>query len=800
MNRDTKRSLNSISKDEYFDEVIKKLVTGESMTQKEEEFALSCSIIFIRYFEKDPTKKSFLEFSYYIILKYSIMNNKYDPLFDFAVNFGFYPVADEILRLGLIKEEINNIMYKSRIADFSFGDYIETFEQQSIRNRILNSSFQEVSFIAPTSFGKSSIIIEHIKREEISEEKICIIVPTKSLLMQTYNLIKESSLNRRVIIHDDMYENEDIFIAIFTQERALRMIEKYGIAFDVLFIDEAHNLLKFDDRSVLLSRAIRKAKNINNDLRVVYLTPLINDSDSLKISNNQEISQFKIDYNIKEPEIFELRLDGSLYIYNRFLNRFYLIQKTFKPFEYINNQAGVKNFLYLRSPKKIEFFSKTFSEKLPSLADASLINVAQVLEKYVHEDYYQTELVRKGLVYLHGKIPELIKEFLEYKFKRLDSLKYVVANSVILEGMNLPIDSLFVLNVHSLYQKELTNLIGRVNRLNNIFGVENKLRMLLPRVHFVNTEDFNRKGSKMENKIMLLRSSEITDIVKNPVLEHFDEKKLSPTQLERANIVTENEEIIFDDNRFSTNIVYRYMIREGINDFYEDPEFVSHILESRFKIDKVASHSLFELIHVVFLEGVDQLVDLELKRLQNKEARNYYTKYIENIRKLNIRGAVGYILKDFKWKINNDNPYLYFGESYGEIAYPSPRYQKNGKPVYVNLSTKTEIELVNLAVVKLELENKFVKFKLNKLITMLYDFHVISEDDYNMYIFGTTDENYVKLVRHGLSIRLTKFLVDNNQIDNIWFDENNNLRKNNHFDIFLDTLDEFQRYEVERNF
>ena len=85
----------------------------------------------------------------------------------------------------------------------------------------------------------------------------------------------------------------------------------------------------------------------------------------------------------------------------------------------------------------------------------------------------------------------------------------MVANSVILEGVNLPIDNLFILNTYDLDGKSLTNLIGRVNRLNEVFDDRNKtLAKLLPPIHFVNSEQFNRKGGKMENKILQLGKSE----------------------------------------------------------------------------------------------------------------------------------------------------------------------------------------------------------------------------------------------------------------------------------------------------
>lgn len=91
------------------------------------------------------------------------------------------------------------------------------------------------------------------------------------------------------------------------------------------------------------------------------------------------------------------------------------------------------------------------------------------MKEYVHKDFKLLDVLNKGIIYLHGKLPENIKDFLEYKYRTVPELKYLVANSVILEGDNLPISSLFVMCGYALNEHELTNLIGRINRLSDIF-------------------------------------------------------------------------------------------------------------------------------------------------------------------------------------------------------------------------------------------------------------------------------------------------------------------------------------------
>lgn len=243
-----------------------------------------------------------------------------------------------------------------------------------------------------------------------------------------------------------MYKGDERFIAIFTQERALRLLDKNNVYFDILYIDEAHNIFEKNSRSILLTRLIRKNKTLNPNQKVIYLSPLISNSDSLKLENQEDhISEQRIATNLKEPEIYEYRLSGEVFKYNRFVNEFYKIDYKNDNISYILEFNGEKNFIYLRSPKKIEMFAKEFSEKLKDneKGNKDIDVLIKDLEDFVHKEFFIIELISKGIICLHGKMPDIVKEYLEYKFKNIDNLRFVIANSVILEGINLPIDTLF---------------------------------------------------------------------------------------------------------------------------------------------------------------------------------------------------------------------------------------------------------------------------------------------------------------------------------------------------------------------
>jgi hypothetical protein len=810
-----KTTLTSIGKDALFKATLEKLTLNKELSYEEESYLLACAILLLNHYEKDNRFTSYADLSYYIVLKYSLQTDDYKPLYDFSMSFGYYPIAKEIIKLGLL--DVNSLEYcfdEIKLERFvNKKNYTETSEQRAETTRFLEDTSNEKSYLAPTSYGKSAIIVDYIEQLGAVDQKIAIIVPTKSLLAQTYQMIRQAGLGKKIIIHDEMYNSEKSFIAIFTQERALRLLRKQ-VSYDVLFIDEAHNIFKKDSRSILLSRLLAKNSNLNTNQRVIYLSPLVSDVANLKLSGDQKISDHRIKFNIKEPEIYEYELNGSISKFNRFVNQFYPVGSANSMFQYIIQNSGRKNFLYNYRPIKIEALAKELSNELSEIELTDSINdLIITLKREVHKDFFAVDYLRYGIIYIHGKIPDIIKEYLESKYKELDEVKYIIANSVILEGMNLPIDTLFVMNTRSLQGNELINLIGRVNRLNYVFNNDvNGLIKLLPNIHFINSEFYNRKSSNMRNKISLLRSRVFADKVENPILDSFDIDKLKGSKEQVARdkakvlLIQKNEELLTQSPENTDGRLRQYLIESGINHFYTDLELVIPALLDR--IAEITKGEAIEWDGFRMLDKIDYLFignnsdeylsDFEIKRLGHNSTRNYYENHIRISQKKSLNENIVSQVKFFKEKGESIDPNLYFGSSYGEIPYDSSDYENRTQDVYIDLSIKNDRQLVNLAVVKLKMEDDFVSFKLNKLIVMLHDYGLISLDDYHLYVYGTTDTKKIALTKYGLNIGLVSRLQESEQLENLYFDEFNNLKSNSEFDKYLNALDDFYRFEIKR--
>ena len=648
------------------------------MRNKDKSYILSVALIFLNFYKLDKRFTSYREFSYYIILKYSLSFNDYRPLFDFSVETGFYPISKEIIEKKLIDlTNIKDILIDNVLETYKVNEkYIETLEQFKSKKSLFSSESNEVAYIAPTSFGKSTIILDLINKNKYYNCKTAIIVPTKSLLLQTYKMIRDANFDTRLLMHDEMYNNEESFIAVFTQERALRLLNK-GIRYDILFIDEAHNLLDKDFRAILLSRLIKKNSILNQEQKIIYLSPLIQNPNELKVNSTQSINKVQIKFNLKEAEIFEYRLNKNSYKYNKFINQFYLIDNNIKAIDYIHKNMREKNFFYLRQPRKVESLAKILFKNLPNINDTEIDELIEILKINVHEKFYIVDLLKKGIIYLHGKTPHLIKEYLEHKFKTIKNIKYLIANSVILEGINLPIDNLYVLNTYKLDTKKLTNLIGRVNRLDTIFSKnENNLAKLLPSIHFINSKNFNGKKSAMKNKIESLRKS-FSDEINNPTLSHFDIDGLSDKDKENAQYIIDNETILLTNSNDDKTKLMQKCIEYGINKFYVNFNDVfellyKHIKQMKQDNQKWNNMTILEKLNYLFIKDISNINDFSLNRLEAKEARNYYERFINRMHKYSLKENINDIFKFFK---NTPNKEYYIGSSYGDFAKQTSSYQ-----------------------------------------------------------------------------------------------------------------------------
>lgn len=806
------KEIKSLGKIKYFNKIVEKLTLNNGLDDKELNFILSISIVLLEEYNLDKRKKGFLNFAYFILLKVGLINNYYQPLYDLSVNLGLYPVSRFIFNKELLQAPSIECLIKDvEIDKYESGNIVEMHQQRDSRIDLLNSSSLDNSYIAPTSYGKSSLV-KDIIRENI-DKNVALIVPSKSLVSQNVNDLRKLFGEKKIIFHDDMFDGGTSNIFVLTQERALRILSKdIFFYFDFLIVDEAHNIFESDNRAILLTRLIRRNRKRFESSKHYYLSPLISDSSNLKYEEKQKIFERKIRFNIKEPELYEYLDNGDSYKYNRYFDELYKVSVGDSIQDYILKNSGHKNFIYLRTPRKVEEFSKFLINSLKENQD--LNELATIIAENVHEEFYCVEYIKKGLIYLHGRLPDFIKEFLEYKFKNDANIIYLVANSVVLEGVNFPIDTLFIANTYKMNLKDLNNLIGRVNRLNDVFSERSEnLNKLCPKIHFLNNPYFSGKKARMYNKMKLLRNYIFEDEIKNPtLLKGPSDESIINDSISNGSLLDNLDELGFikvkdiedflvaNEDKEDTYFL-RVLLENNIHTCYSSFHEVFELLERKLDSDDWDSLDLVDKVYFFFIKDMDYHLQLRMSnflRFNRLSVRNFYKKFIVDSHTLPLKAQINSMVDYFNY-LKRSNSYSYYkfyiGDGFGEIS----GRNENGKKSYIDLSLKSYKELVNIAIIKLKNEGDFISFTFSNFVNVLYQIGVVSESEYNNFMYGTEVRENIDLVKIGLNIPLINLLKNRDQIKNISIN-NGRLLFNNDFLIFYKGLDALKKFEISRFF
>jgi len=121
-----------------------------------------------------------------------------------------------------------------------------------------------------------------------------------------------------------------------------------------------------------------------------------------------------------------------------------------------------------------------------------------------------------------------------------------------------------------------------------------------------------------------------------------------------------------------------------------------------------------------------------------------------------------------------------------------------GSKTYIDLSTKSHKELVNLALVKIKMESDFLSYKLNEYVSLLKEFRVISEVDYNIFIYGTSKKRNTDLTKLGLSGAIIKKFELAKQLQNIEIDPLGHVTVSDEFKRYLNEQDDLVKFEIKK--
>ena len=749
----------------------------------------------------DREELEYQKLAYYIILKYSILTSDYSPLYEISYKLFNIPIIELLDRINHIENEESLIedIFDILKENFKENNNYYTGKQKRLKYDFFKED-NETAVVAPTSFGKTELIKEYILKNYL-DKNICVILPSKAMINQLrldiLEMFKDRQERPKIITHYDININKDKRnIFIFTQERLFKFIydKKIDITIDTLLIDEAHNLFEKDSRNKLLARLIILLKNRNKDIIIKYFSPVIEDYTNIDfkyLKQKYVISKaLIIKPVIKVEEISYITfMDKEKRIYDQFFNQFIPTTNTYSnEYDYLLKEGKNKNIVYLNKPR--ECVEKAFELAEYQIGRKSLDNISNELKKFIHKDYDLAKLVKKGIIYHNGIVPENVRLYLEDIIRKdfNNNIKYVFATSTLLEGVNMPFDNMFIMDIYkgngNMSFQDLKNLIGRVNRYSMIFNKNNiDIRKLLPKIHFIKTKDKERNNFEdfIKNNLKIdSRSKKRKDILENPllskVLDEDENEKFIIKNLE--NEIKNNEEINTE--------IGRYCLENNVTDFEikRNEDIMQNKLENIR--NSGIQYNIMDLVYKLFIEDIEFIEnDFELLRLKNEKARAFYNMFVNWKRSnLTYNEMINNMMK--YWNDTKLN-YLYIGSKWGECK----RLDTDRIPNYVRLITKTDSQKVNYAIKKIKIENDFIDYKLMKYIEILFKVQLIEKDVFNEIKYGTSNDMQIYLQKEGLSQELSKKIVNEYQKYII-------MDKDGGFHIDESILEEFNENEILR--
>lgn len=752
-----------------------KLITGQEMTLCERESILKIAIVFLNQCNLDVQN-----LGYRIIVFYCNTFKDYEPLYDIAINLGYIPVTKLIEyqaeTLRKFDETFMNLFLSSFAETYKVNNIYKTSQQIELDYFLENNSKENIVIVAPTSYGKSERFVDFCNKHR--DCSILIIAPTKALLSQLKARVQKEQSGRKIITHPEMYNLRDQnFIAILTQERLLRLLqENKDLFFDYVFVDEAHNLLIDDStnqsRNLLLAKVIIILKYRSDSSNFIFLTPFLVDPENLNLKYiSLNLKSFKVSENIKTERYFTIDFCVSnkpvLEIYDQYFNEFLKVSEEIhlNEFDLLGQYSGMKNIVYFNSPPKLEKFSKRLSSKLPKIEDEKILRACKDISEFLHEDYSLLDCMQKGIIYHHGSVPDVIKLYIENLYNELDSMKYIVSTSTLLEGVNIPAEKLFLFEYSkgagNLSASQFKNLVGRICRFKEVFNFKNgSLKMLEPEVYLIKSE-YMSKRANLQNfiKKTVKVDKKVIDSVENVLLESTNITEGYEYKIQKANEILENLEpgITGEVREYAQTDFGKSCFKNNIFEFniIENEVDAQNLLRQALNTEEKIrdSEKLMEIVYIVFIQLITDEKYINLIRLSEEKARIFYKMFLDwKMKNTSYSEMINTFLQYWERRKVED-PFVYV-HKWGDL-----KHHNSHRHYWVDIRNKTNKELVNLAIVRIKEEQDFLDNSLMKFVEVLNDLDLLEHDLYLKIKYGTIDINKIIMIKNGFSSGLSTLLI-----------------------------------------
>ena len=366
----------------------------------------------------------------------------------------------------------NNIGFEGSVIRERF-----LLSEQERLEEVIESNKGVLSITAPTSFGKTHIIIKHILQKN---KKALIISPTLSLCTEYFMNMnyhyKKYGVNNKPSV--SMSPLIDANVYILTPEKAKILITQKNFSPDISIFDEFYEAFS-SERHFAFYDTYDWAKKTSRSVILIFPKSVkfpskisVNNSFNTQISQTTRIFT-KYLYDPKDNKTFKLKYSeysgaesvGRLIeTIDEKIDIFTVIKKWGKKL-YTRKKIIVldsKPKMYSGLEKMMEFYPKI----MPGPITKELIKYL----KLVSPNILLLKSLSHGIAYHNGDVDKFVRTLIEEAYKK-GELNLLYANSTITKGININPDIL-IINSFSFLSKmddgikeiELNNAIGRVGR------------------------------------------------------------------------------------------------------------------------------------------------------------------------------------------------------------------------------------------------------------------------------------------------------------------------------------------------
>ena len=440
-----------------------------------------------------------------------------------------FKTMDSLNQLDNLDQNINFFLKYKFNEENKIPDFIIK-EQEDIKLKIKNNKNKVINFLAPTSFGKSKILLEIIKETDGNKMIIC---PTIALCNEYYIKIQE---------------NKILDIKVFTPEKAnLFLIINPNFKFEVVVFDEFYEAVS-RERRMSFTNCLKTVNELAKKIILIspYGAEISNFIESLKIYNKNEIFEisssvsatsriinlFEFDQNKKYIHKKYFQKTATEYIsgfeVNEEVNKNNLDKAEWKHKIIFDNFGNEEEVIIYTSVANIIKFSNFLIKNSDIVNEINESFFVKIILEYLENNYpkmFLYDLIKRGYAYHHGKMDAFLRFMIEMAFQKKE-LKWILCTRTLSKGVNLDPRHLIIESTkrmpnedNSSFSIEMQNMFGRTGRLTTNKYIGNLYLFL------------EKKGKKTNEIKNILNKNVKNEVIFEEIKKEIDKADYKSTSL-----------------------------------------------------------------------------------------------------------------------------------------------------------------------------------------------------------------------------------------------------------------------------